>query len=134
MSRSGYTEDYEHIELYRTAVARALYGKRGQAFIRKLKDALEAMPQKLLIESDLVSPDGCCAIGAVAMHCGIDVSKVDPEDPDAVGRMFNIAPSMAAEISWENDENASGNPWDRYEHMLRWVNRNLREGGQDADR
>jgi hypothetical protein len=33
MSRSGYSEDYEHMELYRANVDRTLAGKKGQAFL-----------------------------------------------------------------------------------------------------
>ena len=33
MSRSQYSCDCEHLELYRASVDRALHGKRGQAFV-----------------------------------------------------------------------------------------------------
>lgn len=43
MSRSGYSDDCDHIELWRAAVDAAVSGKRGQAFLRELLGALDAM-------------------------------------------------------------------------------------------
>jgi len=36
MSRSGYTDDYEHMGLYRKEVENAVKGKRGQSFLKQL--------------------------------------------------------------------------------------------------
>ncbi len=38
MSRSGYQDDCEGLNLYRGTVRRAIRGKRGQAFLRELAD------------------------------------------------------------------------------------------------
>ncbi len=130
MSRSGYSEDCDNLDLYRGTVERSIAGKRGQAFLRKLKEALEALPEKRLEESVLVSPSGCCAMGAVALHQGIDVSHVDPEDRDAVALVFNISPSVASEIAFENDGGFEGRhetPENRYSYMLTWARRKLGE-------
>jgi hypothetical protein len=57
MSRSGYTEDCEdqwQLIRWRGAVRSAIRGKRGQAFLRELLAALDAMPEKRLIAGDLV--------------------------------------------------------------------------------
>jgi hypothetical protein len=45
MSRSGYSDDCSGRELvlWRGAVASALRGRRGQAFLRELVDALDAV-------------------------------------------------------------------------------------------
>ena len=107
MSRSGYSEDCDGWDLirWRGAVASAIRGRRGQAFLREMEEALEAIPDKRLISGELVSSDGeCCAMGAVAMKRQMDVSDVDPEDRDAVAALFGIAPAMAAEIAFRNDE------------------------------
>lgn len=48
-----------------------------------------------------------CALGSVAVARGLDLSDIDPEDPDArvpVARRLSITESLAAEIMWENDE------------------------------
>lgn len=57
MSRSGYTEDCDGWDLirWRGAVASAIRGKRGQAFLREALAALDAMPEKQLISHDLVA-------------------------------------------------------------------------------
>ena len=75
MSRSGYSVDgdLDHWQLirWRGAVNSAMNGKRGQAFLRELLDALDALPEPKLIDHDLVRYDGStdtnlfCALGAV---------------------------------------------------------------------
>lgn len=84
MSRSGYTDDDcdNTLNLYRGTVQRAIRGKRGQAFLRELAAAMDSMPVKELIANELVAPNGqVCAIGAVCQARGLDVSKLDYNDP-----------------------------------------------------
>lgn len=104
MSRSGYSDDCENIGLWRSAVDRATFGKRGQAFFKRLVTALDAMPVKRLITGEIVNSSGdVCALGAVD-----PVARVDPEDCYAVGEHFRIAPALAAEIAYMNDERFGG--------------------------
>ena len=140
MSRSGYTDDYDDIgslNLYRATVARTIAGKRGQAFLREMADALDAMPVKELIPYELVAKYGVCAIGSVAVARGLDVSNIDelgPDFADDVAAAFGIARSLAAEIAYENDERS---PWatkdpetpaQRWTRMRAWVDENLADG------
>lgn len=126
MSRHGYVDDYEYLEIYRANVARAIRGKRGQAFLRELAEAMDAMPEKVLIAEELISEDGrCCPIGVVCKARGIDVSGVDYEDPEQVGNLVGIARCMAAEIEYENDEWGSDAPDARWKRMRKWVDRQL---------
>ena len=105
MSRSGYSDDCEYLELYRNAVDRAIKGKRGQAFLKEMAAALDAMPVKRLIAAELIAEDGeVCAIGSVCKARGVDVSKIDPFDPDGVADMVGIARALAAEIEYINDD------------------------------
>ena len=105
MSRSGYTEDHEdplEFGLWRARVASAMRGKRGQAFLRELAAAMDAMPEKVLIDGELIDDDGqCCAIGVVCKARGIDVSRIDYYDREEVGEAVNIAGPMAAEIEYK---------------------------------
>lgn len=123
MSRSGYTDDCENLELYRASVDRAISGKRGQAFLKELAAAMDAMPEKVLIANELVSEEGdACAIGVVCKARGLDVSKVDYECPHSVGNAVGIARSMAAEIEYMNDEWSQGEtPEQRWTRMRKWV-------------
>ena len=60
MSRSGYVdaddcdegEQWRHIR-WRGAIKSAIRGKRGQAFLREMLDALDALPQKRLVPNVL---------------------------------------------------------------------------------
>lgn len=104
MSRSGYSDDCENLGLWRGAVQRAMTGYRGQHFLRKLRDALDAMPVKRLITGEIANGTGdVCALGSVDPAC-----KADPDDREAVGQHFGIAPAMAAEIVYINDERFDG--------------------------
>lgn len=127
MSRSGYSDDYENINLYRAAVDRAISGKRGQAFLRELAEALDAMPVKRLITDALEHEGEVCALGSVGLKRGIDMKALDPHEPDQIGLVFNIAPSLAAEVEFENDERyESQTPERRWERMRKWAADNLR--------
>lgn len=128
MSRSGYVDDdYDGylVALWRGAVGSALRGKRGQAFLRELGAALDAMPVKELITGEIVrDSDHVCAIGAVAVARGLDVRNIDDHDGDAVGSAFGIASAMAREIAYENDERGprAETPAQRWQRMREWVN------------
>ncbi|RQZ17269.1 hypothetical protein DIE15_12415 [Burkholderia sp. Bp9031] len=107
MSRSGYTDEDEDgtLGLWRGAVHRAISGKRGQAALRELAAALDAMPVKSLAAESLVNEDGqFCTLGALGHARGLDMGPIDPDDWDAVAVAFNIAPAMVREIVYENDE------------------------------
>jgi len=134
MSRSGYSDDGDGLNLYRGNVANAIRGKRGQAFLRDLARAMDAMPVKELIADNLIDADGnCCAIGVVCKQQNIDVSDIDYNSPHDVGDAVNIAWQLAAEIEYENDE---ASRWDetrqmRWQRMREWVNRQLTAEGQE---
>jgi len=130
MSRSGYSDDPENFGLWRGAVDRAIAGKRGQAFLREMAAALDAMPEKVLIAHEIVADGDACAIGAVALSRGMDVSDLHENDPDEVARRFGIARALVCEIAYENDE---GGPWlrseapaERWKRMRRWVEAHLK--------
>lgn len=138
MSRSGYSEDCENLNLYRGAVDRAIGGKRGQAFLREMAAALDAMPVKELVAHDLVREDGAvCAIGSVAVARKIDVSSIDENEPDDVAHRFGIARSLAAEIAFENDDDfchhGKETPAERWTRMRKWVAENLTASAEQGD-
>ena len=138
MTRSGYSEydgdgptDQWRMICYRGAVKRALTGKRGQAFLRDMAAAMDAMPVKELIASALITPEGaCCAMGTVLKSRGIDATRIDPEDPEAVATITGISPTMAREIAFENDDDFSAGylnetPAQRWTRMRLWIDRQL---------
>jgi hypothetical protein len=109
------------LDLYRNSVERAIGGARGQAFLRKLRDSLEALPVKRLITDALEHNGEVCALGAVDPK-----ANVDPDDPTEVGRHFGIARSMAAEIVYVNDEHwTAETPEQRWGRMRAWVERHI---------
>jgi hypothetical protein len=136
VSRSGYSDYWDaegnwEMICWRGAVKSAIRGKRGQAFLREMLQALDALPEKRLIAEDLVSEEGCCALGAVALQRGLDVSEIDPTDRDAVAKLFGIAGALAAETAYMNDEGryycSDETPEQRFSCMRAWVAAQIRE-------
>lgn len=132
MSRSGYSDgcdDQWQLIRWRGQVASAIRGKRGQKLLRDLVEALDAMPEKRLITNELTCENGVCALGAVAVKRGIDVSKVDPEDAQTVAAKFDIAYALACEIVFENDEGfwKTETAEQRWQRMRDWAVNRLRE-------
>lgn len=124
MSRSGYSEDYlcdnqwGYI-CYRGAVASAIRGKRGQAFLREALNALDSLPKPELIPNDLSNGGNFCTLGAVGKSRNIEgLDKIDTYDLDTVTKTFGIPRSLAAEIMYENDMFCvTENPRQRWERM-----------------
>lgn len=131
MSRSGYSEDCENLELYRANVERAIRGARGKAFLREMAAALDALPVKELVAGEIVrDSEHVCAIGAVAVARQMDVvADLVIDDRDSVGAAFGVTPILAAEIAFENDDDFgySRDETDaaRWTRMRAWVDKQL---------
>lgn len=131
MSRSGYSDDvydqWAHIR-WRGAVAQAMSGKRGQAFLREMLAAMDALPEKRLVALELEAEGQVCAIGSVGRARGIDMSDLDPQDYTKVAATFGIAEALAQEIVFMNDEGFFGlgyghpmTPEARFAGMRDWI-------------
>ena len=139
MGRSGYSDDCDNIELYRAAVHRAMDGRRGQKALRNLLVALDAMSIKELGSGTFQRATCPCSLGVLARHLNLDVDDLEPTehgpddygevDRDTVGQRFDIAPSMAAEVMFMNDEASYGveSPEERWTRMRGWVVNNLQD-------
>jgi len=137
MSRSGYSDYCDGWDLirWRGAVAQAIRGKRGQAFLREMIAALDAMPEKRLIAHELQTASGeVCAMGAVGRLRGMDMSAIDPDEPEDVSKAFGVAGAMVQEIAFLNDDFPEwmvnkGPDTDalRWKHMRDWCMKNLKE-------
>jgi hypothetical protein len=132
MSRSGYSDDCDGWDLirWRGAVTSSIRGKRGQAFLREMLAAMDALPEKKLIVGELEENGAVCAIGAVGQARGIDMTGIDPEDQDKVAKTFGITRSLAAEIVFINDDDFSWReetPEARFVRMRTWIEGQLIE-------
>jgi hypothetical protein len=134
MSRSGYDEGYDcdtwDLIRWRGAVASAIRGKRGQAFLRELIEALDALPEPRLIADSLQCSDGVCALGAVALKRRLDTNPIEGQDRDVIAAAFDIAEALAAEVMYENDEvepyRSRDTPEDRFQRVRKWAVSKLR--------
>ncbi len=128
MSRSGYTDDCENLNLYRGTVERAIRGKRGQKLLKDLAAGMDAMPAKRLIDGELITTSGdVCALGVVGKSRKLPgLEKLDPYEPQDVADFFDISISLAMEVSHINDENFDREtPEQRWIRVRKWVNQNL---------
>ena len=137
MSRSGYNNDGDNIAMWRGQVASAIRGKRGQAFLIELIEALDALPEKRLITDALIEADGAvCAIGSVGLRRGVDMSPFDPDEPEPIAKVFGIAHQLVQEIEFENDErqwryengkSRKETPEERWARMRDWALSHIRD-------
>lgn len=133
MSRSGYNEDgdidnWQRI-MWRGRVASAIKGKRGQAFLREMIEALDAMPDRRLIVHELRKDGEVCALGAVGAKRGVDLESIDPYDHKTLASTFNIAPCLVQEIEYENDIDLKwmgDTPETRWVQMRGWAVKHLK--------
>lgn len=130
MSRSGYVDDDGDDNLamgrWRGAVASAIRGKRGQAFLKDLIEALDAMPHKILIKHDLIKNGEVCALGALGIRRRMNLDSLDPENYELVSKNFGIAEPLAREIVFMNDEYCdSDSPENRWYRIRTWAERKL---------
>jgi hypothetical protein len=114
-------------------VASAIRGKRGQAFLRELVAALDAMPVKRLVKDVLIEPTPAfvppeyaaaqvCAIGSVGVQRGVNMEDIDHDNPKQVGDAFGIPHQLAAEIEYLNDEAGyEETPEARWWSMRQWA-------------
>lgn len=125
MSRSGYSDDGDNqwsFICWRGAVASALRGKRGQAFLNEMMAAMDALPEKKLIRDDLEAEGAVCAIGSVGQARGLDMSELDPHEPETVAKAFGIPHTLACEIVYMNDERFyRETPEARFDAMRKWI-------------
>jgi len=140
MSRSGYTDDYDGdcedgLALFRGRVANAIKGERGQAFLRELVAALDAMPVKELAADVLVADGQCCAIGAVAIARGYDPATLPThdaicDDAEPLANIMGISETLTREIMFWNDDDdryrSAVTDATRWTRMRRWAVENLR--------
>jgi len=130
MSRSGYSDDCDGWALirWRGAVASAMRGQRGQAFLKEMLAALDALPEKRLVRGELEADGAVCAIGSVGKARGVDMSKIDPYDRETVAVTFGVAEALAAEVMDVNDEQGGyrETPEARYARVRRWVEEQLK--------
>lgn len=127
MSRHGYSDNCDNLAMWRGVIASATRGKRGQAFFRALLGALDAMPEKRLVLGELQDAEGSvCALGCLGKARGVDLKSVDTEDWGKLGELFDIAPQLAQEVMFMNDEGGARAAENRWRLVRDWVARQIR--------
>lgn len=112
MSRSGYTDEFDDPWrgiMWRGRVASSIRGKRGQALLRDLLAALDAMPDKRLYPNSFATEAGeYCTLGVLGAARGIKMDDLGDADEGCDERLvadrFGVASPLVQEIMWMNDE------------------------------
>lgn len=128
VNRSGYDACDEDVAAeWFCDVADAIASPEGQAFLRELADALDALPAKRLIDRVLINDDGdCCAIGAICKSRGISTGGID-NDMGCVAERLGAPWPLVAEIIDQNDGYHNAMPDARWHRMRRWVDKKIRK-------
>jgi hypothetical protein len=75
-------------------------------------------------------------MGVVCKARGLNVEGIDETDAEYVGQMIGIAPSMAREIAYENDDDfhchKRETPEQRWVRMRKWVESKLHQAAEAA--
>ncbi len=127
MSRSGYSDDCDGWDLirWRGAVTSAIKGRRGQAALKEILAAFDAMPVKELISGHLEENGQFCTLGVLGHARGTKMDDLCLEDRDGIGERFSLAPAMVAEIEAENDLDfcywKTETPAERWTRMREWI-------------
>jgi len=134
MSRSDYSYDIDNWDLirWRGAVKSAIRGKRGQAFLKELGEAMDRMEDKHLISGKFEDEGSVCALGVIGKERGLDMSGMEEWDNEDVGKVFGIAMALAAEIQYMNDEwlYDTDNCEKRWQVIREWVRKNIKDEDQ----
>lgn len=131
MSRSGYSDACDGWDLicWRGAVASAIRGNRGQAFLREMLAALDALPAPRLIAHDLAKDGEVCAIGSVGRLRGLDMGALEPTEPSPIADAFGIAEALVKEIEFVNDGDfdwhSGMTPERRFQKVRAWILDNI---------
>jgi len=122
---------------YQGALLAAIKGKRGQAFLADLFQALDDMPVKELIPKELEIQGQCCALGVLGKSRCLDLKEMGvfiktaqlQGSYDILAAAFNIAPTLVQEVVTINDYDDNYpcpvSPAARYRRVLKWVADNL---------
>jgi hypothetical protein len=122
-------------ELWHANLRRTMQSKRGQAFLHELLEALDALPQKRLIQGAMQQGGEVCVLGAVGLKRSMDLNDVDCHDHDAIADAFGISSMLAQEIAYWNDQGMEAcllgltdgagwkknTPEDRFAFVRAWV-------------
>ncbi len=143
MSRHGYMDEIDSQEAqwacirWAGALKKAIHGKPGQAFLKELLAALDALPEKKLIEGELITAQGeVCALGSVMQARGVSAAEIDSDDYERVAGELSMTETLAREIMYQNDEARApyipGNPITatpeiRFEKVREWVVAHLKD-------
>lgn len=142
MSRSGYADEWDDsdeelektIALWRAEIKEAVEGESGQAFLREMLGAMDALPAKRLIPFNLVAHTGeTCALGSVCVARGLDVTDIemdDEENPDVhyqVAEVLKVPHALACEVMWANDDAGKYDetPEERFARMRLWIEKRV---------
>jgi hypothetical protein len=150
MSRFGYDYDEGYPgqwELWEANARRAFAGRKGQAALRDMRDALLALPDKVLISGRVANEYGqACAVGVLIAARRerkgenrdavlAELARLVDEDDGGyggdvetaqAGKQVGLSFVLAWELAAMNDETFGHlTPEQRYEQVLAWLDKKI---------
>jgi len=112
---------------------KAIGGKKGQAFLKELRQAILNLPKRELFKDRFNKEGGVCALGALGLKRNMDMCELDsqiendePVETKFIAHKFGITPTLAWEIIYANDdERSSVTPSKRYRRFLKWLDKKI---------
>lgn len=98
--------------------------KHAQSWVKMFNDpsAADRYRQEYVNRRPVEYREGdVCALGALGRLRGLDMSELDPDEPEGVAAAFDIASPLAREIVYMNDEGPYETPEARWQRMRKWV-------------
>lgn len=90
------------------------------------EDVIIGADQLVTGRGEVMRVGDVCALGALGLARGMDMTHLDPSDPEFVADAFGVAHQLAREVIWENDENCRGcTPEQRFERLRNWVEKQI---------
>lgn len=99
--------------------------KHAQSWVKMFGDIASAdryRKHHVKPRSDQYREGDVCALGALGRVRGLDMSELDPDEPEGVASAFDIASQLAREIVYINDEcGYRETPEQKWTRMRAWV-------------
>lgn len=90
------------------------------------EDVIFGADQLVTGRGEVVRVGDACALGALGLARGMDMTHLNQSDPEFVADAFGVAHQLAREVIWVNDEDCrTYTPERRFEHVRNWVEKRI---------
>lgn len=117
---------------FKASISRAVNSTGGQAMLKNLLSALDAMPYPRLIGGVFEFDCDYCAIGALGKAAGLNVAKFSTEKLPELAATFGCPLVLIDVIMKTNDEGRRELPAQKWSRMRDWTAHQIHKKGASA--